>query len=345
MDDYSKELFLCLDGLRRLIETVDGNENIHAGIRPYGFHAGNAFALVCYPYILCKLYFERYGKQPRFTFFISINDWEQDALDGPDYKKYPFNIYPKNTSIQHMRYIDSDGSEYAMADYWQPIIEMAVKSRLKEFDFVNLHFVRNSSLKSHPVFRDFLARTIADPVTQSNIFRKHSGKDLLKSPLSYAGVICPSCKKAHGETNIVDFSYDSVSWHCFECSVNVKRLLEDFDYWWYHKPLLVARLKIFDIDITLSGGDHFSEGDYMIRKELIRWFDDSIKNPKMIFTPTLLSPVNNERMSKSQGNHQFADLNKLTDFARTFDGQDFSLPKQSVMNISDEQYKKYCRSL
>lgn len=56
MDDYSRNLYLYLDGLETLAREVRGDENIHIGIRPYGFHAGNNLALVAYPYILCDMY-------------------------------------------------------------------------------------------------------------------------------------------------------------------------------------------------------------------------------------------------------------------------------------------------
>lgn len=344
MDDYSRNLYLYLDGLEALAREARGDENIHIGIRPYGFHAGNNFALVAYPYVLCDMYRQFQGQEPRFTFFISINDWEQDALDGPDYKRYPFNIYPKNTSIQYTPYRMQDGSECAMADYWQPVIEAAVRSKLEEFGSVNLRFVRNSILKDEITFQDFLEKTIRYPFDQSRIFQKFSGKELLEEPISYAGVICPECHRAHGKTSIENEPGRSISWQCADCYYAARGSFQDFDFWWYHKPLLVARLKIFDIDITMSGGDHFSEGDYMIRKEMIKYFDSSIKVPKMVFTPTLLSPIDGERMSKSKGNHVFSNVDDLIDIARTCRTDTVKLPQNLVLNINDEQYKSHCCS-
>lgn len=342
MDDYSENLYLYLDGLETLAQEARGNENIHIGIRPYGFHAGNALVLVAYPYVLCEAYRRYHGREPRFNFFISINDWEQDALDGPDYRRYPFNIYPKETSIQYTSYRMQDGREYTMADYWQPIIESAVRSKLKEFGATTLHFIRNSSLKGEIVFRDFLEKTINYPVEQSRIFQKFSGKELLEEPLTYAGAICPKCHRAHGKTSIKNGPDRAVSWQCTDCHSTACGPFQEFDFWWYHKPLLVARLKIFDIDITLSGGDHFSEGDYMIRKELIKYFDPSISVPKMLFTPTLLSPIDGERMSKSKGNHVFTDLDDIISITRTCRADKVVFPRSLVMDLNDEQYKSHC---
>lgn len=344
MKNNSADPFLYLEGLKKLVDAVDGNERIHVGIRPYGFHAGNALAIMAYPYLLCELYEKKYGKQPEFTFFISINDWEQDALDGPDYRKYPFNIYPKETSIQYLKYATKNGSVMSVVDYWQPLIEKVLRSKLKQFSKITINFVRNSDLKSSPVFEEYLIKTISNPKDQAHIFEKYSGRELLKEPISYAGVICPFCKKAHGKTSIVSVEKRMIDWECFECSTKKRDHVSLFDYWWYHKPLLVARLKILDIDITLSGGDHFSEGDYVIRKKLINYFDDSIKIPNMLFTPTLLSPLNNERMSKSRNNTVFAELEKLIDFVRVCDGSEFMMPNEVAMNINDEEYEKYCSS-
>jgi hypothetical protein len=38
--------FLYLDGLEEIVKELNGQEKIHIGIRPYGFHAGNALAFV-----------------------------------------------------------------------------------------------------------------------------------------------------------------------------------------------------------------------------------------------------------------------------------------------------------
>lgn len=65
-----------LNGLRELVEEISGTEKIHAGIRPYGFHAGSVMALVVYLYLLCK-FLENIGKEPKLKFFVSENDWEQ----------------------------------------------------------------------------------------------------------------------------------------------------------------------------------------------------------------------------------------------------------------------------
>ena len=235
-----------------------------------------------------------------------------------------------------------DSRECAIADYWQPIIESAVRSKLTEFESITLRFIRNSTLRNEMAFQSFLEKTINYPLDQARIFQNFSEKEVLREPISYAGMICPACYRAHGNTSIENTQDKIISWQCADCHHTTSGIFQEFDFWWYHKPLLVARLKIFNIDITLSGGDHFSEGDYMIRKEMIKYFDPSIKIPKMIFTPVLLSPIDGERMSKSKGNHVFADSDELINIARTCRSDKITLPQNLIMNVNDEQYKSHC---
>jgi len=63
--------------------------------------------------------------------------------------------------------------------------------------------------------------------------------------------------------------------------------------------MFLARLEIFKIDIALSGGDHFSEGDFDIRRVLIKKYSPKTKEPKMLFTPTVIA-LDGQKMSKSK---------------------------------------------
>jgi len=72
-------------GLLELAPTLEGGENIYLGVRPYAFHAGNIVAMVIYPLLLCEEV-EKLGKKAQFSFFVFINDWEQDRLAGLDTK-------------------------------------------------------------------------------------------------------------------------------------------------------------------------------------------------------------------------------------------------------------------
>ncbi|MFH1049241.1 MAG: hypothetical protein V1732_06295 [Patescibacteria group bacterium] len=297
--------YLYFEGLKKLVKDIKGDEIVHLGIRPYGFHAGNAMALIVYPYLLCK-YLNMEGKKLKLKFVFSINDWEQDCLDGPDPGKYLFNIYPKNSSLQFMP--DKEGCHKSITKHWQPIIEKNVKSLKKIYPSISVRFVKNSDLKKYSFFTHLLLETIKNPESQAKIFKKYSGKEVLNDPVQYAGVICENCHRSRGKTIIV--GKDVIKWECNECHFTLKDNFKNFDYWWYHKPLLLARMKIFKIDITISGGDHFSEGDFEIRKAFIKKYAPDIKEPKMLFTPTVLT-LDGQKMSKSRNNTAYANIKEL----------------------------------
>lgn len=329
------EPYLYLKGLKKLAKEVGGDEVIHLGIRPYGFHAGNALALIAYPYLLCW-YLELENKKARFHFVISLNDWEQDALDGPDYREYPFNIFPKNTSIQFTQ--DEDGCCKSTVDHWEPIIQRSMLKLKERFPNISFLFVRNSELSKHPYCKELLLRTIRNPEEQMEIFKRFSEKEVLTTPLSYAGAICPNCHRAHGNTSVGD--NDSVLWKCSECKMTMEADYSEFQYWWYHKPMLLARMEIFGVDITISGGDHFSEGDFLIRRAFIERISPQTKEPRMLFTPMLITS-NGEKMSKSRNNTAFADVEKLIQVAVSCDKPELLFTQNLALDEIDE--KDYSR--
>jgi lysyl-tRNA synthetase class I len=325
------EPYLYISGLKKLVSEIRGDEVIHIGIRPYGFHAGNIMAFVVYPYLLCK-HLEDVGKTPRLQFIISINDWEQDALDGPDYRKYPFNIYPKNTSIQFTP--DEEGCCKTVVDHWQPIIEENVNRMKKRFPEITFKFVRNSELRDHPYFKEFLIETLKDPQTQIEIFKKYSGKETLDAPIQYASAVCPNCKRTQGKTTVVE--NDRIHWECSNCNTNMTGDFTDFQYWWYHKPLLLARIKVFKMDILLSGGDYFGEGDYGIRRAFIQKYAPEVTEPKMLFAPMVIA-FDGTKMSKSRGNTNHGNIKKLILAAAECDQDNFYITNDLILDKRDEK--------
>jgi Ser/Thr protein kinase RdoA (MazF antagonist) len=331
--------YLYLDGLKQLAADLKGNEKIHIGIRPYGFHAGNALIFTAYPRILCEEFMKIHSKSPTFTFIISINDWEQDNLDGPDYRRFTFNIYPKTSSIESL-YME-DGVTL-MIDYWEPIIKRCVNYSLGKFNGVNINFYRNSSLKNTESFKELLIETIKNPKKQFEIYKKYSKFEFLDSPIVYGGVICPDCTSAHGYTNYYNYK---ILWKCLKCGISLEKNYEDYKYWWYHKMLLVGRIKHFSFDVLLSGGDHYNENDFQIRQALFREFLPEVKMPKMFFGVTLISNKDGKRMSKSKGNTFFADIEKLYEIAKDTDSNEIILKDDMIMNLTNQEYEKYCNNL
>lgn len=328
--------YLYFSGLLKLVADIKGSERIHVGIRPYGFHAGNSMALVVYPYLLCK-YTELAGKKAQFRFIVSINDWEQDALDGPNPRKYPFNVYPKNTSIFYLQ--DDKKCCKSAIDHWQPIIERAINTLKVTFPHVTFEYKRNSDLIKYPFFKTLLLQTLKFPMEQFNILISNSHFNYLNYPIIYAGAVCPQCYTAHGITSVIDD--DTISWACSKCYLKLTDNIDIFQFWWYHKPMLIARIKIFKIDIILSGGDHYSEGDFNIRKAFLNKYTQSTKEPYMLFTPTVIA-LDGQKMSKGRNNTEYANIQKLIEYTDKFMGQEIIISKKLIDNSTyDKNHSFY----
>lgn len=307
--------FFYYQGLEKLSDILRGDENIYLGIRPYGFHAGNKLTLTVYPYLLCEL-IEKKGKTPQFKMFLFINDYEQDKLDGPDPQLYPFNIYPLQTTFQHTP--DPNGCCPSIVDHWQPIIEKEIKYINTHFPKVQVIAIRNSQMKTDPVFKDILMKTISEPHTIKDILKTNSAKLVLDTPVSFAKVICPNCRLA--QTQTVDSTPDTINYTCDICKISAVARYEDNDYWFYHKILAVPRIDICKIDLCITGSDHYNEGDYLIRQELIKKFSPNTKLPLTLYTPVVTS--NGKPMGKSKGNYKVAAFSFLYKQAKAVGNKD-----------------------
>jgi len=302
------------DGIKQLAQEVTGKENIYLGIRPYGFHAGNMLPFVLYPVLLSEE-LKKLGKEPKFNLIIFINDWEQDGLAGPNIKMYPFNIFPKNTTFQYV--LDPENNNTNIVDYWEPIIVENVKQVQLLFPEVKVKSVRNSKLKNHPIMKKHLLFTIQNPQVVANLLRKYTNKKVLDKPLSYAMAVCPKCKKAKGKTS---YKSGKIYHSCFSCGETTFGEYQDFDYWFYHKPLALPRLEIFDIDICITGSDHYDEGDFIVRQELIKKYGSGAKFPKTLYTQIVLGR-DGDTMGKSRGNAEMVSLEELTDLFNKYPNQ------------------------
>ena len=313
--------YLYNKGLKDLASEVSGTERIHMGIRPFGFHAGNLISLYVYPFLFCEEV-EKIGKPVNFVFFVSINDYEQDELDGPDYKKYPYNIYPKNTTLGYLKGT-CDCHEFSI-DHWYPIIKSSISKLKDRFPDIQIYFIKNSEIKNDLKFKEILTSTIRNPFEQLDIYKRFTNKEILSDPVQYAGAVCPFCKTTKGTTQLDKVNGEYVYWKCGVCGVSLSQPYTNYDYWFYHKPLFTARMSVFDIQITFSGDDHFSEGDFLIRKEFMNRFNPNLKIPKMFFAPLVLTE-DGQRMSKTKHNTKFGLPNELIKYCRDFSGNEITL--------------------
>jgi len=303
-------------GLQKLATELRGNENIYLGIRPYGFHSGNMLPFVIYPYLLCAE-LKKLGKTPKFNFYIFLNDWEQDKLDGPNPITYPYNVYPANTTFQYV-YV-KNGSKTNIVDKWEPVIVKGVKTITSYFKQTKVLAVRNSHMKRNKFMKRYLLETLKNPDEIASILRERTKRTVLEDPLSYVLAVCPKCLLVRGQTTLL--SNNKIVHICKSCDMITKGEYEDFDYWFYHKPLAIPRLEAYRIDLCITGGDHFTEGDFHTRQDLIRLFNAKIKPFKVLYTPVVLG-YNNERMGKSKKNDVAISFQELLKIVKKNIGSD-----------------------
>ena len=304
--------FHNISGLKNLAKELKGNENIYLGIRPYGFHSGNALVLYVYPLLLMKE-MKKLGIEPKLNFFVFINDYEQAKLDGPDLLNRPFNVHPKCTTLQQKMCVEFP--DIPLVDYWQRVIEFYVKLLLNTFPKINIKFVRNSEMKNYDVFKSALIKTIKNPEELAKIFKKYSKWKVPSQYALYASAVCPKCRMARGFTEIT--SKGNVTFQCSVCGSKHLSHYEDFDYWFYHKPLAVPRIESFKIDLCITGSDHHEEGDFEIRKALMDYFNAKVPYPKTLYTPTVF--LGGRKMGKSKGNAYTIKMSRLEKVASKAD--------------------------
>lgn len=329
------ECYLYLSGLREVADKFLGNEVIHLGIRPYGFHAGNALALFVYPYLLCRE-LEKRGKKVKLTLIYSINDYEQDEIDSPDKSLYPFNLKPKYTTFQFMP--SGEQADKTMSELWLPRIREVTSGLLADFPELNIRYIKNSWLKGHPIFKKLLLETLTKSEKLSDIFRKYTKKKVLPGA-QYASSVCQKCFCAR---NGVLPNEGIFSFACSNCGQKNSGHFEDFDYWWYHKPLFLARMEIFKPDLTISGGDHYNEGDYLVRQAMADEFTPGKQIPDMLFTPVLFTPEGS-RMSKSQGNARYGKIKEIIKLVEGADTPEIICTEDSLSTATN--YEEYRLSL
>jgi hypothetical protein len=296
-------------GICELAKKLNGNERIYLGIRPYGFHAGNATTMVIYPLLLCRE-IEKLGKMPHFTFYVFLNDWEQDSLDGPDPKLYPFNVMPKFTTWQYVK--DPVDEKLGIVDFWERVIVNNVNLVKHYFPNVNVISSRNSEMKYYPEMKDCIYKTINNPELILNILKKYTNKEILDMPTFYASAVCPYCHAARGITSGVK-EQNSIFHKCNFCGKNSDGKYEDFDYWLYHKPLALPRIAAFNIDLCITGLDHYDEGDFTVRQKLIEAYglnSSRHPNPKTLYASSIYG-IDGNLMGKSKGNAKLIDMDKL----------------------------------
>ena len=177
-----------------------------------------------------------------------------------------------------------------------------------------------------------LLDTLRNPKGHAEIFSKYSGKEVLSSPIKYAGVICPECKKSHGVTTVM--SSKRILWECATCDCKLEKPYEYYSYWWYHKAMLAARLRIFGVQVAMSGADHYNEGDFNVRLHFLRKYFKNYPEPIMIFCPVLMAR-DGQKMSKSRHNTEFVNIKDLITLAEETEDNSIVLTDTCVANVKN----------
>jgi hypothetical protein len=322
--------YLYYDGIKQLAADMNGDESIHVGIRPYELHAGNKLALVVYPLLLCEE-LVKLGKTPRFNIILSLNDWEQRVLAGTNIYKYTYDIRPLDTTIQYAT--ESDGKTETAKLWGEKIVEV-VKEIQRHYKNVTVTPVFNSELKSKDAMKEVILKTLSEGANIKELMLQATGRPSDGSSAKFSAVVCPKCKDAN--TEVLEITNDNICAHCPKCHKDFSGNYIDFMYWLHHKPLFAARWRALKFPYSLSGGDHYNEGDVEVRRALYQYyFDETPPNLGMIFSSVLIGN-NGDKMSKSRRNYFDMDIRSLTEAERNNGGNKF-LELQNYIGVFDEQ--------
>jgi hypothetical protein len=302
LNTYNNMKYFFKEGIDQLANDLQGNENVYLGIRPYGFHAGNALPFIIYPYLLMDK-IQKIGKDVRFHFFIFINDYEQRKIHPESIKESPFNITPLDITFQYSKH--REFPDISEVDFWEPVIKTHVNLLKNNFPNIKITTVRNSDMKLNPFFKKCLLTTLKKPEDLANIFQKTSPIPIKKN-VKYANVVCPRCKFVTGTYEVSD---NVIEQSCTNCSYESSGNYENYDYWFYHKPLAIPRIQEHNIDLCITGSDHYKEGDFDTRQDLMEYFESTVRYPKTLYTQTVYAE--GYKMGKSKGNAKMVPIIEL----------------------------------
>lgn len=298
--------YFYYQGIEELAQKLKGNENIYLGIRPYGFHAGNATTMIVYPLLVCRE-LEKLGKTAQFNFYVFLNDWEQDSLDGPNPRLYPFNIMPKFTTWQYMH--DPIDKNRLVVDFWKKVIVNNILLVKHYYPKLKVIPVLNSQMKRFKEMKSCIFKTINHPEIITKTLKQYTNKKILSAPAIYSSAVCPHCHAARGVSKVIA-EKNYILHDCKNCGKKSNGKYEEFDYWLYHKPLALPRIAVYKIDLCITGSDHFEEGDFAVRQNLFTRYGLKTKSPVTLYASSIYGSDGNV-MGKSKGNARLVDLDKL----------------------------------
>jgi hypothetical protein len=130
-------------------------------------------------------------------------------------------------------------------------------------------------------------------------------------------------KLESGKTTI---QKNQVIFECAKCHKKITGPMTSFSYWIYHKPLLIPRLLIFNINLCIRGGDHYKGGSVDVNSLLLKRFEPQFKQPLTLITPIVKDEKGN-KLSKSYKNTVDAPAKKIICLARKCKTDSLTLKK------------------
>ncbi|MBI2887604.1 MAG: hypothetical protein HYY02_10395 [Chloroflexi bacterium] len=315
--------YLRATGLRALAQELRGDEVVHAGMRPYGFHAGNKAPILCYPILLGEEMLRR-GVEPRFRYLVTLNDWETDGLAHP--AGYPLNVTPSGRSFQHQP--DPDGCSPGLVDHWESHLRRELAPIQERFPAVQLSLVRASQIRDADGMQRALEAGLARPQEVRLLLEETLKVVILDAPLQFLGAVCPSCRSIQGETSYAG-GRGAVTFRCAACGSASARPKEALDYWLYVHLLGAAKYLVFRPDVWIFGGDFLEYRTVDFLDRMVEALDGKPPAMKHLITPILLGP-DGEKMSKSRGNLADLPLERLLSLLRGVDESAVPFPQLSA---------------
>ncbi len=322
------EVFPYFDGLEKMAENISGRENVLIGIRPHGFHVGNALPLLIYPWLLCER-LECIGKTPKLRFNISINDMEPfqlkylflntngeavfksgSVLSNTEETPFEYNVFPEDTTFQHT--LDPFGCCRTIVDHWQNILHNELSRLSKSFPKTKVKFVRNSEISQSLAFEQALKCAFECNDEIAFCVEKHTQRAVSRYGFQLAGAVCPICKSAQGKTILKE---KECTFQCNRCHGVSNGELKVFDWWMHHLLLFPPRVKQLNIDLCIRGGDHFNQSHTHTTSALYEMLYGKKTCLKTLVTP-LVVDSHGRKVSKSSQNEVHLPFESLLELAR-----------------------------
>lgn len=279
------------EGLRSVAGTLNGDEVLYSGIRPYDYHAGNRIVLAVYPHLLARSMAQR-GINPRFRYVITLNDLEPSSYDDLAFQ-------PTGPSYQLATAVD------AIIDK----VEADLIHLRREFPGVVIEYFKSSDMVRTPHFERARQILLQDPMEFLRLYVRDEVLERIPAAMvaasEFFGLVCPTCKSpvpARQAPRLGDTK-------CQGCGValGTRGVLH---YWMYFVPLLALKLRVVQPDVALLGGDYLEpdEAAPMLKQpckldEILEFYGMLEGGKALTFLiPPLLMGKDGQKMSKSLGN-------------------------------------------